>query len=173
MGPAKKPAVAERLRTRHDERFQLRLKKEVDEVYGKMVDKFHYAVVTAEDPEGYEIKRLSNQLDAQWRLLCHRKNLIASIYPAMRRYTNQTLADYLTLLDESKRHTPPVDAEASSQEDQRSVLQHEAMAESESAVVVEGTGETASDPGEGILEPPVPRVLEVGEDHTNGGSGSH
>ena len=164
--------VKERLRSRHDERFQLRLKKEIDEVYGKMVDKFHYAVVNAEDPEGYEIKRLSNQLDAQWRLLCHRKNLIASIYPAMRRYTDQTLADYLTLLDESKRHTPTVDAEAPGEEVQGPVLQHTALEEPTGAVVVDGAGEATPDPGEGILEPPVQGVLAVGEDNANESIGS-
>lgn len=119
-------------KTRQEERFQKRIKEEVDQVLRQMREKFDDALVTADDPEGRGIVALANQLDAQWRLMCKRKNLIASLYTWMREYTDHTMKDYLTLLaDGEKRHTSPVDAQAPGEAARGQVLRDEDVAAAE------------------------------------------
>ena len=127
-------------KSRQEERFQKRIKEEVDQVLKQMREKFDDAIVTADDPQGAEIVALANQLDAQWRLMCSRKNLIASLWPWMREYTDHTMKDYLQLLmDGEKRHTPPLDAQAPGEAARGQVLRDEDVAAAEGALSDEHT----------------------------------
>jgi len=98
-------------KSRKEERFQSRIKQEVDQIYHIMTDKFTRAIIISDDPEGKEIVDLAETLDAQWRLLCKRKNLVPSIYPAMKKFLEGIMKEYTDLKNE-KENTQETSIEA-------------------------------------------------------------
>jgi hypothetical protein len=81
--------------SRQQRRAQERLKEEVQAVYKSLCDKFLDFFTQHDDPEGQEVINKVKQLGIQWHLYCKRKNLIASIYPALDQYMDSLLKEYL------------------------------------------------------------------------------
>lgn len=80
--------------SRQELRFQERIKSEVESTFKVLCDRFLDFFTQHDNPESQEVIDKIHQLSAQWRIYCKRKNLIASLYPAMDNYMNGLLAEY-------------------------------------------------------------------------------
>ncbi len=94
------PKAAQKL-TREQKRFQQRTSEEAMKTLNILGDKLLDAFTISDDPEGEEMVKMFDRVDAQWRTYCKRKQLIPGIYSAMREYANSLLLAYQNSQKES------------------------------------------------------------------------
>jgi uncharacterized protein YnzC (UPF0291/DUF896 family) len=95
MEPKEKEQPKERPLTREERRYQERINREVQEVFDQLTRNF-FTFFMSSDPEGIEVQDKIKQLDAQWRVYCKRKKLLAKGYPMLKQYCEKLIEEYKT-----------------------------------------------------------------------------
>lgn len=88
--------------SRQERRRREKINQEVQEAHRQLSDKFLNFFIECENPEGQEVVDKMKQIDAQWRLFCRRKGLIAKAYPLMNDYMEGLLKEYIQTKENGK-----------------------------------------------------------------------
>jgi hypothetical protein len=83
--------------TREQRRYRERLEHDARSMHHTLTDKFTDYIVLCDEPESEETRQYINQLNAQWRLFCRRKNLSPQVHNVIVDHCNNTIAEYKAL----------------------------------------------------------------------------
>lgn len=97
--------------SRAEQRYQERVKAEVESTYKTLTVRFLDYFTSSDDPEGQAVQDKARQIAAQWRLYCSRKKLIPTLYPIVDAYINDLMKEYL-----NEKDSAPVTLDATSKD---------------------------------------------------------
>lgn len=86
---------APRPMTRQERRAMARAEAEARQTLDILTGKFLEFFTDADDPEGQEVVDKMNQLSAQWKVYCHRRNLKKEAHPLVENYCKGVCEQYL------------------------------------------------------------------------------
>jgi hypothetical protein len=93
--PETRPAMP-----RNQRRFIERVEKEARETHQRLSDKFLAIVVNSDNPESEEILEKAKQLNAQWRLFCHGKQLNKEANDLIKNFCEKVIETYKKLKEQ-------------------------------------------------------------------------
>jgi hypothetical protein len=86
--------------------FQQRVALEARRTHETLARKFFQFFMDSDNPEGPEVEEKMKQLNAQWKLYCHRSQLVPEAHNLLQKYMDEVVNDY------QKEKNPPVETPA-------------------------------------------------------------
>lgn len=85
---------SERKLSREERRLIEKISRDAETTYNRMCQKFFEFFVNHDNPEGPEVEEKRKQMNAQWKMYCHRMKLIPAAIVMFEDYCKGVIKDY-------------------------------------------------------------------------------